>query len=320
MTEFKVMFDLTNEEYHGSKEYEDYISSSELKKYQISPLVAHENMINPQPLTTPSVLLGNMFHECMEMIANGISIEDVFEKHLVVFSAPVNPSTGKAYGAGTAKYEQAYQEFLGTCEGKKIVSDNDFNTLKAMVVSATNNPIVKKLLKWGAEDRERMTGAEISIFGEIDGVKAKVRCDLLTKSKIVDWKSTSLSDLRAESINKAILNYGYHISAALYQKMLHELTDQWYGFYLVFVQTQAPYDVVVVDMNFWSYTIVDGECVNDQTLGCQECDTLLNLHRECMDKNEWRGAESFISPSENGLRIMTPEPPAWAMNTITKTY
>lgn len=316
-----VRFDLPNEVYHHGAEWKEYISSSQLKDYAVSPLYAKQKMESNEESTNASFRIGTLFHECMELInKKEVTPDQLFEQYYTTFVAPINPTSGKPYGAGTAKYETAYREFLDKTDGKIVVSATELDQLKHMVASVMGNPIVQKFLKWGKYNEEKMTGSEISVFVEIDGVKMKARFDLLTSNKVIDWKSCSLPDLRQDSIVKQILNYKYDLSAAFYQKVLHELTDTWYGFYWVFVQSVAPYDCVVVDANFMAHTIVDGEMVNDETHGCLECNTLLEIHKECLESNEWKGNEIFIQPDEKGNRIMTVECPAWAMNNLTKKY
>jgi len=315
----QVIFDLDNEVYHRGAEYSEYISSTTLKKYKISPLAAHEAMTNPQELTSPGVLLGTKFHNIMEQVIKGLEPEDAVNSLFACFIAPVSES-GIKLRANSNAYKEAYSKFVEENQGKEIVTEDELHTLKAMVVSVMNNKLAKKLIRWAAPDKEKMTGSEIAVLSEVDGVKCKIKMDALTSNKILDFKTTSSSDLSEDSINKAIFNFGYDISAAFYQKVMHELTQSWYSFYEIFVQTTAPYDCVIVDMRHWSYNVEDGDIINDQTHGCLECNALMEIHKECLENNEWPGADAYIAPDDKGNRVLCPMPSPWMANQLTKKY
>ena len=297
----QIIHNLSNEDYHQSAPYNEYISSSQLKWYLKSPRYYKYMLEHPQE-QNDAMRFGSLFHDCMAGLGQGGSVKDVLDA-IVVFEPPTNKTTGKA----TLAYQEAYLDFAEKTQGRLIVSIDDKEALTGMLTSLINSggatsEQVRLLLKWGKP--------EVSIFYETeDGIKIKIRPDLLTPKKIVDWKSTSLDDLTEESINREILRYGYHISAAQYQWVVHKVTGKWLDFYLVFVQKQAPYDCVMVNMANYGYHYKEEWDMLIPGPGALEFERLLGLHIKCVKSNEWPGAETFI-PGDK-YRIMEIEPPRY---------
>ncbi|MDE6742085.1 MAG: PD-(D/E)XK nuclease-like domain-containing protein [Muribaculaceae bacterium] len=310
-----IIYGLSNEDYHSSPPYSEYLSSSQLKLYAHSPKYARYMMDNPQP-QTEAQRFGSLFHDLMAGFSQvkGEIPEDLVGKsvnyHTIVFEPPINDKTGKPYGVGTKAYNEALDKIKETYPFTEIVGRQEQETLQGMLQSVlfgcgTTSEQVRKLLKWGKP--------EVSIFYETEeGIKLKVRPDLLTSNKIVDWKSFAGDDLTEESINRVILRYGYHISAAQYQYVYNKVTGKWVTFYLVFVQKQPPYDCVMVDMSNYGYRYIKDLDMVQMGPGAIEFDRLLKLHTKCLKSGEWPGAETFI-PGDK-YRIMEIEPPRYYAN------
>ena len=314
-----IIYGLSNEDYHHSPPYNEYLSSSQLKWYNRSPKFAKFMLDNPQE-ETDAMRFGSLFHDLMACMAgaNGMWAQGygVWLDGLARFDAPVNPKTGQPYGATTKAYAEAYAKFKEDNADKLIASRDELNLAYEMCHSlwykcGSTSEQVRKLLKWGKP--------EVSIFYETeDGIKIKIRPDLLTPKKIVDWKSTTLDDLTEESINRTILHYGYHISAAMYQYVYHAVTGKWLDFYLVFVQKQEPYDCVMVDMANYGYRYLPDVDMVIPGPGAIEFDKLLTLHTKCVKSGEYPGAETFI-PGDK-YRIMEIEPPRYYANKYVEEY
>ena len=170
--------------------------------------------------------------------------------------------------------------------------------------SGATSEQVRKLLKWAK-------ATEVSYFYETeDGIKLKVRPDLLTKTKLVDWKTCSLDSLDEDSIARQIIKYRYDVSLAMYQWTIFQIEKKWYTPILVFVQKQEPFDCVMCDISEWCYQYDKTYDVVTMGCGALEFRRLLDLHAECVRKNEWPGAESSIEADGN-VRIMKPKIPAY---------
>lgn len=305
-----TIYGLSNADYHDRNgKYGDYISSSQLKLYAKSPAAYKCALDHPQE-ETDAMRFGSLFHDLMASLATHKDFDNAYRywrDSLAIFTPPVNERTGQSYGATTKAYKEAYDRFAEDCYGKTITTMNELELAYAMVSSVYNDcgstsEQVRKLLKWGKP--------EVSIFHETeDGIKIKIRPDLLTGGKIVDWKSVNTDDLSEESLNRIILRYGYHISTAQYQWVAHEALSKWLDFYEVFVSKVPPYDAVMVNMANYGYRYLPDADMVIPGCGAMEFKRLLDLHTRCTKENHWPGAETFI-PGDK-YRIMEIEPPRW---------
>lgn len=308
-----TIYGLSNYAYHNESPYSDYLSSSSLKLYLKSPKAAKFALDNPTEDKSDALRLGSLFHDlmasCAEHYDNDTAAIQTWLDGIAVFTPPVNGKTGQPYGSTTKAYKEAYETFLQANEGKTIASQEEVDTVLKMYQSllidcgATSEQVCK-LLKWAK-------ATEVSYFYETeDGLKLKVRPDLLTTNKIVDWKTTALDSLDEDSIAKAIIKYGYHISLSMYQVVLHEIEGKWYTPILVFVQKQEPFDAVMCDISEWCYSYDPDEDFVKPGVGALEFRKLLDLHTGCVKNNEWPGAENTIEADGN-TRIMKPAVPYW---------
>ncbi|MDE7081791.1 MAG: PD-(D/E)XK nuclease-like domain-containing protein [Muribaculaceae bacterium] len=308
----RIIHGLSNEDYHNSEPYRQYLSSSQLKHYLRSPKAAKYTLDHPDTSKSDALRFGSLFHMAMELFQKHGTI-DAFYDNVLIFRPPINEKTGKPYGSTTKVYAEAFARFLSDKGDKEIVTPEEAGLIEDMVGSLTNPSIggatavqVLKLLKWGKP--------EVSYFYETkDGIKLKVRPDLITRRKIVDWKTVATDDLSEDSINRIILKYGYHISAAMYQWVLHEITGKWYDFILVLVSKTEPYDCVMVDMGGYGYRYTEEYDLVSPGPGAMEFGRLLELHTTCVKNNHWPGAETFI-PDNNGVRVLEIQPPRYYAN------
>ena len=311
-----IIHGLSNEAYHHEAPYSEYLSSSQLKRYTVSPKAFKFALDNPKEEKSDALRFGSLFHDlmasCAEHYDNGTAAIAEWLRGIAVFKPPVNEKTGQPYGNTTKRYATDYEAFLQANECKTIASQEEVDTVLKMNQSlligcgATSEQVCK-LLKWGKP--------EVSHFIEYEGCKFKWRPDIETRRKIVDWKTVATDDLSERSINAQIAKFGYDISAAFYLFMEHERTGQWKQFYWVFVSKQPPYDAVLVDASEWTYKHEDGIVLPQ--VGAIKMKALLDLHIKCTREQSWPGAEIFIPQSDNGMRIMCPTPPAWEVSNAT---
>lgn len=308
-----IIYGLSNEQYHHGEEERQYLSSSLLKKYLISPKAAKFALDNPTEEKSDALRFGSLFHDlmasCAEHHDNGTAAIAEWLRGIAVFKPPVNEKTGQPYGNVTKAYKEAYEAFLQANEGKTIASQEEVDTVLKMNQSllidcgATSEQVCK-LLKWAK-------ATEVSYFYETeDGIKLKVRPDLLTRDKLVDWKTCSLDSLDEESIARQIIRYRCDVSLAMYQWVLHEIEGKWYTPILVFVQKQPPFDSIMCDISEWCYSYDRDEDYVKPGIGALEFKRFLGLHTECTKNNLWPGAESDIDTDEK-VKIMKPAVPYW---------
>lgn len=309
----EILYGLPNNDYHNSEPYTDYLSSSALKLYLKSPLIAKYTLDNPVEEKSDALRTGSLFHSLMESVAThggdyAKGCED-WMRQIAVFEPPINEKTGQPYGCATKAYKEAYDAFLEQNQGKEVVEQDEVGLVTSMAISllagkGATSAQVRKLLKW-------CKAAEVSYFYEDEsGTKLKIRPDLLTRDKLVDWKTCSLDSLDDESIAKQIIKYRYDVSLSMYQYILHEFDGKWYTPILVFVQKSAPYDILMCDLSEWCYSYNADTEELKQGVGAIEFERLLELHKRCTAENEWPGAEDLIEPDED-TRILKPSVPYW---------
>lgn len=330
-----IKFELPNEEYHRGEGYKEYLSSTQLKDYLISPKYAHLCRTDPnfQKETTEAMRKGTLFHDCMAFIVNGGTIQDYIDT-LAIFEAPINSKTGQPYGTTTKAYQEAYQEWLSSdlVAGKTIITVADKEFISKTANAALENDIVRKMIKSGKPDDNLMRGPEISFFfkGETpqgNELLLKCRPDLLTNKRCIDWKTTSSKSLTADEIGRIIYSFGYDISSCFYQYILWKLTGKFYEFFWVFISVESNDCAVAGSSNIAFTCIQDLETFEQDTEkvcvfnpGVMRFRELLNLHIHCIDTDEWPGSEIFIEPDPAGIRIIEPELPAWAVKNPIKAY
>lgn len=300
-----IIHGLSNEDYHHGEGYKDYLSSSQLKDFLISPKYAKYKAEHPEEfeISDDALEFGSMYHAYMESFVRHGDDRD-FQERYHVFVAPVNEKTGKPYGRDTNKYQVSLEavkqehpdwEFVSQERKDRIVKMAD----ELLTNCGSTSSLVKTVVKRGE--------AEVSHFVEYKGCKFKFRPDVETNAKIIDWKTTSLESLHPRAISKAIVKFGYGISAAFYQFFEHEQSGVWKDFYWVFQQKDPPYDAVMVSAELWAFSYNK----EDDIVSLGPCavlfNTLLEQYIECKKTGDFPGAEIFIEPGYRGHRIMTPE-------------
>lgn len=190
-----VIHGLSNEAYHHEAPYSEYLSSSQLKRYAVSPKAFKFALDNPEEEKYDALRFGSLFHDLMACSAehydNGTKAIAEWMRHIAVFDPPKNDKTGQPYGSTTKAYKEAYEVFLQANEGKMIASNDEMSVIDQMHKSllcdcGVTSEQVRKLLKWGKP--------EVSHFIEYEGCKFKWRPDLETRRKIVDWKTVAAPD------------------------------------------------------------------------------------------------------------------------------
>ena len=312
----ETIFNLPNEEYHRGKGYIDYLSSTSIKDYLISPKFARYKQQHPEDfeISAESAEKGSLYHDAMESMTNTGSL-DKWRENLIVFDPPINEKTNQPYGMSTNKYQDALSTFQFEYPDKKLTSISDMELIETMVDQLLNHcritsKQVKQILKWGK--------AEVSHFVKYQDCKFKYRPDVETTKKIIDWKTVIADDLHEDTIIKIIEKFHYGISAAFYQFFEHERTGIWKSFYWVFQQKKAPYDAIMVCADNFSYKQENGliSMGNDALIFSK----LLEQHIYCTQNDDFDGAQIFIQPSFKDRRIMEPEPPMYSKNKVFNFY
>lgn len=304
----QIITNLPNEVYHHSPEYYDYWSSTGLRNYLKSPAEAKrihdEHVVTP---FTPAMALGSLVHDALEYVHNtGDFSLSSFVSKLSVFQPPVNEKTGAVYGSTTKRYTEAYQDFISSLDGKQPVMQEDIIVLHSIMRNVEQDSLMSRMIIQGQ--------AEASHFIEHNGAKYKIRPDLLLKKALFDYKTIN-GPLDAANLQRRVLDSGYHIQLAMYQWVIHEETGEWKSPYIFFMQTCAPYDVLVVNLSDFCYSEF-----NSDTIGAKQFEAIRDLHEHCLAENYWPNPSIFVKPDDSGRRILDLECPSWANKTIITPY
>lgn len=309
-----ISLDMPNEAYHRGEWQKEFISSTTLKNFLVSPKYFKYALTNPHQIGLAASQEGSLYHSMLESIANIGCIDDIY-KEFFVFCPPVNPKTGEAYGKATKAYTEAYNEQIEANCGKTPVSEEDIQNTYNMVNALLNDcgnvsEMVGIFLENGTP--------EVSFFTEYEGYKFKFRTDISTNKKIIDWKTISADDLHPDTIARQISKMNYGFSAAFYQFFCHQVTGQWKEFYWVFQQKSAPYDAVVVSAEDWAYSVdYTGEVIKGPS--AIEFENVLEQYIQCAKNNKFPGAEIMIEPVMGNYRIMY-TCPNYKRNSIINFY
>lgn len=301
--------EISNDTYHNGPEYQDFISSTSLKHYMVSPKYAKWARENKEIKESEALRRGSVYHDMLFSLINHGDFS-YFNKKWAVFDPPINPKTNQPYGAATKKFLDEFELQKLDKGVDDLCGKNEMNEAKAMIqeLLAGNNHlshIIKQFLKNGK--------AEQSHFLQYQGIGFKYRTDLKTRKIILDWKTTTLENPKVEHFPRQIIKFGYHVSAAMYQFFEHELTGHWRKFYWVVQEKEPPYDFTILDANEWTWKVnPSGEI--EMGVGALEFIRLLEQHILCEENQEWPGYSIFIQPDWKNYRIGIPEVPGYYKN------
>lgn len=220
--------DLTNDAYHALT---DWYSSSQLK-------AALPENYKPFTGTTEALDFGTLFHTV-------VLEPDLIDSTYLALDA--NKIGVKADGTlaqnptMTAAWKKAVLE--AETDGKTVVARQDLDRAFAMRDAISRHTEAAELM-FSADG----ISEESAFAVDANGIRHKARFDRRIPGAIVDLKSTA-SQPGAGSLTKAVLNYGYEVSAAHYLTVAELLSLDAPTFTLVFVGKTAPHHVTVADLD-----------------------------------------------------------------------
>lgn len=276
--------DLTNEEYHGSSGY----SSSQIKTL-IEQTPAHLKLsFSKKNESTPTQAMGSALHTMV--------LEPWKKDDEIAISPVFNRRTN------TGKDDE--KAFLELNAGKAIITEPVFKEVELMAKSVREHPYAGALLEDIVRESSvywwyrTMDNDEIE-SGEKFKQMLKVRPDAIPRGHCVLLDLKSTRDASYTGFTKQILNYGYHVSAAMYlegvnqcRPLLDEMQRMAFNkFLFICVENFPPYLATVYEL---SPAFLD--------LGKSVYRHMMRKLRDGIE-NDWPGY-----PEE--IRII--EPPTWA--------
>lgn len=181
---------------------------------------------------------GTLFHTVV-LEPDQLDAYVVLDAHKI---AGNNPKTGKPYDAPhmTAKFKAAVAEAADT--GQIVVSQEDWDRAHAMRDAIAKHPRASELLN-------ACTAFEESAFWVDDnGVRHKARFDGRGPGFALDLKSTS-GKPGTESLTRAVIDYGYDLSAEHYRTVAEGCGLDVDEFWFVFASKDDDHFITVCSLD-----------------------------------------------------------------------
>lgn len=242
---------------------------------------------------TPPMMLGTATHALLlepEAFESRFVVMPPFHEDAENMRAAKNKSETDEDRRTTSKATRYYKtkaaEFYRDAEhdGLDVVTQDQYNLALAMIKSIRSK---RSAELWLSDSASRF---EVTVFGQIEGVRMKGRLDVLHPSAIVDIKTAA--DCRPMPFGKSAWNLHYPMKQAIHR----ELTRQMVGFnpdvYYVPVESSAPHDVNVQEVP---------EAVLDQEL--EEARRLLRDYKDCLHFGTWPGCDK----GKDSIDFYTPD-------------
>jgi len=209
-------------------------------------------------------------------------------------------------------------------EDKTIYSETEVDNAKAMieVLRKDNNhlsQIVNKLLSIGKAEVSFFCRHKANDLVQYDSGLFKIRPDLYTFNKIIDWKTVGGNGYLPEKFSKIIIDYGYDFQAAFYQYVIWMITGHWKAFYWIVQDKEPPYDFNIISADGWAFEIIKGEVINIGP-GARKMLKALDLYLYCLEKNQWPDSSIYIKPDYLKNRIAKANVPLWYKNQEINYY
>jgi hypothetical protein len=166
----------------------------------------------------------------------------------------------------------ASNKISATSKTREFLSGDDMATIEAMAQSVASNPDASRWLNPEADDN--FTEQSGIVMDERYGLLA-CRPDLrVIGDYIVDLKTCASAD--PDYMSKALVNFGYALSAAWYVDVARRVDGHEYRFIWVMVEKTAPYAVACYE-------------ADPQVLayGRENYNRALEVIAECADNKQW---------------------------------
>ena len=237
-----------------------------LADFNKSPLIYHQKkngIIADQD--RPAYRIGRATHT---MLLEGMArFSDEY-----VIGGPINPKTGKTYGADT----KAFSEWMSEFPGKDVVSEEDYGNIQKMWDSFISHPIAG----------EFRFAPEVTIRGEYLGHLCQSRIDGLADDSAYMIELKTCEDI--DNFVYDARKYKYTRQVAFYREMVRLATGQEPIAYIVAVEKKAPHRCGV-----WN---VDATVLN---VCKSENEDAMRQLAECAQTGTWpSGYESLMQMDE----------------------
>lgn len=218
-----IIHDLEERLYHQRPE----LSSTGARRILDSP-ARYRYWANHPQAPKASFDLGHAAHA--KILGVGANIIIYPDEHLT-------PSGNVSTKAATVTWEME-QRALGFVP----IGAADARRVDRMAEAVLADPDAREIL-------ETITGREVSIITEVEGVPSKARFDVYDGARAADLKTAT--DASPRGFNTSVGRYGYHIQEQWYADAHHAETGAFLSeFKFIVVETRPPHLVGVYDLDF----------------------------------------------------------------------
>lgn len=239
---------MSNEAYHADR---THISKSNLDKLAKSPAHFKWSLDNPEEPTL-AMEIGTMTHTFIlepSEFENRYAIQPKFD--------------------GRTKEGKAAKDLWARQNGcKKPITEDYMTILEGMKRSVYANKSAGKLLSSDGE-------AEVSFFGQVEGVNCKCRFDWITKDGIaVDLKTTEAANMT--DFGRSVWSFRYFVQAPFYKSVAASCGVDIKRFFFLAVEKGAPHACCLYEID------EAGEIIGTETYKKQ-----LDLYKSCLEMDSW---------------------------------
>jgi exodeoxyribonuclease VIII len=256
-----IDYAMSEADYHSRSE----LSSTGARRLLDSPARFRYWQDHPQP-SKPSFDLGSAAHA--KILGVGANVVLYPEEHLT-------PSGNVSTKAATVEWEQE-QRAVGLIP----ICASDARKVDAMAEAVLADRDARGVL-------ETITGREVSIVTQVDGVPVRARFDIYGGTRAGDLKTTR--DASPRGFNRSVGTYGYHVQKAWYDDAHKAETGQALSsFTFIVVESAPPHLVGVYELDFMWTDLAAGLAQKAR-----------RLWLECTQSGEWPGygAATLTAPT-----------------------
>lgn len=217
----------------------------------------YQHMLSQPAADSAALSLGTALHAAVLEPA-------IFARDFVLEPIALVPQTSKT--RATKAYKDAVADIKQG--GFTVIRKDTMETVKAMAASVYAHP-------WAAKLIARCPERELTMLWNRGNRLCRGRADLLGPGCMGDLKTTrSLKDFNPWEITK----YGYHRKAAWYRQGLNELGPEIPKVFFIAIESSAPFDVGVFEMDGPSLALAD-----------HDIERLLTRLDDCERTGSWPG-------------------------------
>lgn len=197
------------------------VSKSALDQVRRSP-AHYRAWLDGQSESTPALEFGTAFHCAL------------LEPQRFAAEYAVQPDFGDCR---KTENKNAKAAWMGAYAGRRLLSDDDSETIAAMVRSVRSHKLAGKMIADGIPE------LTLSWRDQETGLPCKCRPDYYVKARRMAVDAKSAEDASPDGFKKAVAKYAYHLQDALYRDGFSSVGERVEHFVFVAVEKKAPFAV-----------------------------------------------------------------------------